>query len=101
MEGNKNYDNSYNFNNSTFGQFGLRVLTTDANPDETFVAIQALEESVISSNLTSIDENGTQLSNSLNSDTVITSLTLPIGTIIYGRFVKLEVASGKVIAYKG
>jgi hypothetical protein len=34
-------------------------------------------------------------------DTSITSLALTAGTVIYGRFVDLQVASGKVIAYKG
>jgi hypothetical protein len=32
-------------------------------------------------------------------DASITSLALPIGTIIYGNFDDISVASGKIIAY--
>jgi hypothetical protein len=82
-----------NENRASFGQFGLRVLTTDATAGETFIAIQVLEDAVISSDLSLLDgESG---------DTSITSLSLTAGTVIYGIFVNLEVASGKVIAYKG
>ena len=80
-------------NLASFGQYGLRVLTGNATAGETFVAIQALEDSVISSDISLLDGEG--------GDTTITSLTIPAGVTIFGRFVNLEVASGKVIAYKG
>ena len=86
------YENNENLAN--FGQFGIRVLTTNATAGETFVAIQVLEDAVISSTLVAT-ENGEI------GDTSITALSLTAGTVIYGRFVNLEVASGKVIAYKG
>ena len=89
----KNLNYRTNFNNLTFGQFGLRVLTGNATAGETFVAIQAMEESVISSDISLLDGEG--------GDTTITSLTIPAGVTVFGRFVNLEVASGKVIAYKG
>jgi hypothetical protein len=76
----------------SFGQFGMRVLTTNAVVGETFVAIQAMEDSVISATLNTYEGR--------IGDTSITSLTLLAGTVIYGRFVNLQVASGKVIAYK-
>lgn len=80
-----------------FGQYGLRVLTTDAIAGETFVAIQVLEDAVISSDLIAY-----QIPNAeIIGDTSITDLSLTAGTIIYGKFKNLEVASGKVIAYKG
>lgn len=91
--GHKNLEYNTNFNNATLGQFGLRVLTGNATAGETFVAIQVLEDAVITSDLVGLNSN--------IGDTEITSLALTAGTVIYGRFVNLEVASGKVIAYKG
>lgn len=91
---NKNYFYEENENKASFGQFGLRVLTTNATAGETFVAIQVLEDAVISATLNA-NESGEI------GDNAITSLSLTAGTVIYGRFVDLEVASGKVIAYKG
>ncbi|MDD5589472.1 MAG: hypothetical protein PHP92_05430 [Candidatus Nanoarchaeia archaeon] len=35
------------------------------------------------------------------SPTAITSITIPAGTIIYGRFTQIVIASGTVIAYQG
>lgn len=89
----KNLEYNANFNNATLGQFGLRVLTGNAIVGEAFVAIQVLEDAVITSDLVELDK--------IIGDTNITSLALTAGTVIYGRFVNLEVASGKVIAYKG
>ena len=90
----KNYFYNANSNSASFGQFGLRVLTTNATAGETFVAIQVITDAVISTDLNAneSDERG---------DASITSLSLTAGTVIYGRFVNLQVASGKVIAYKG
>ena len=60
------------FNSQTnlvsFGQFGLRVLTGNATAGETFVAIKAMEESVITTNVQLLDGEG--------GDTTITSLTI-------------------------
>ena len=92
--GHKNYFYNANSNSASFGQFGLRVLTTNATAGETFVAIQVLEDAVISTDLNANE-------NAEIGDTSITSLSLTAGTVIYGRFVNLQVASGKVIAYKG
>ena len=90
---NKNYFEKSNVDNVQFGQFGLRVLTTDANVGEGFVAIQAIEDSVISCDINDYPDT--------EGDTSIISLSLTTGIVIYGRFVNLQVASGKVIAYKG
>ena len=90
---NKNYTYT-NEAMASLGQFGLRVLTTNATAGETFVAIQVLEDAVISATLNA-NESGEI------GDTAITSLSLTAGNVIYGRFVNLQVASGKVIAYKG
>jgi hypothetical protein len=90
---NKNYFYNGNATLASFGQFGMRVLTNNSIEGETFLAIQAMEDSVISCELNEYENE--------IGDTSITSLTLLSGTVIYGRFVNLEVASGKVIAYKG
>ena len=91
----KDYNYNANTNQASFGQFGLRVLTTNATAEETFVAVQVITDAVISATLTANESTGEI------GDTSITSLALTAGTIIYGRFVNLQVASGKVIAYKG
>jgi hypothetical protein len=91
----KDYNYSANTNQASLGQFGLRILTTNATVGETFVAIQVLTDAVISATLTANESTGEI------GDTSITSLALTAGTVIYGRFVDLQVASGKVIAYKG
>jgi hypothetical protein len=80
-----------------FGQYGLRVLTSNATAGETFIAIQVITDCVITSKLQSYQSNNIEII----GDSVITSLALEAGTVIYGRFYDLEVASGKVIAYKG
>tara|TARA_R110000868_G_scaffold227075_4_gene480063 strand:+ start:508 stop:798 length:291 start_codon:yes stop_codon:yes gene_type:complete len=93
----KDYFNEANESLASFGQFGLRILTTDAVADEAFVCVQALETSVISSDLVPY----TTPKGDIIGDTSITALTLSKGCIIYGRFLGLQVSSGKIIAYKG
>lgn len=93
----RDYFNTGNQALSSFGQFGMRVLTTNAIATEEFVAIQVLEDAVITATLLPyVTPKGNAI-----GDTSITALALTAGTIIYGRFVALEVASGKVIVYKG
>ena len=94
----RNYLYTANQNRASLGQFGLRVLTTNAEVGETFIAIQVLEDAVISSDLLELAPQNEYPS---IGDSSITALSLTAGTVIYGRFVNLEVASGKVIAYKG
>jgi hypothetical protein len=95
----ENLDYALNGNQGVgqFGQYGLRVLTGNAVVGESFVAIQVITDCVITSKLRAYKTNLREVV----GDTVITSLALESGTIIYGRFFDLEVASGKVIAYKG
>lgn len=82
-----------NTNLGQFGQFGLRVLTSNAISTEKFSCIQVVEDAVISATLLPY--------NAEIGDSSITSLSLTAGMVIYGRFTALQVASGKVIAYKG
>lgn len=86
-------DNTSNIGVASFGQFGLRVLTSAAIEGENFNAIQVIEDCVISTKLRELDGK--------IGDTDIASLALTAGTVIYGRFYDLDVESGKVIAYKG
>lgn len=97
------YENGNN-NMAEFGQFGLRVITGTSTAGELFVALQALEDTEFSCNLLPYKTNSTAYSGSaaeLIGDTSLTSVTLLAGTIIYGRFESVVVASGKLIAYKG
>lgn len=86
-------DNSSNPGLAEFAHFGIRVLTGNSIIGETFNAIQAVTDSVISSELTQLE--------GFEGDSSITSLELTSGMVIYGRFVNIQVSSGKIIAYKG
>lgn len=86
-------DNSSNPGLAEFGHFGIRILTGNSVAGETFNAIQAVSDSVISSGLVQL--------NGFEGDSSITSLELKSGMVIYGRFVNIQVSSGKIIAYKG
>tara|TARA_R100001460_G_scaffold101520_2_gene145579 strand:- start:674 stop:946 length:273 start_codon:yes stop_codon:yes gene_type:complete len=81
---------SSDFQKLSFGDNGLRVLAASATSTagESFCAIQAIEGSTISCD---IDTAG--------GDTSITSLALSAGSIIYGNFDDVSVASGKVVCY--
>lgn len=92
-----NFFNAANHNMASFGQFGLRVLTSNATVGETFVAIQVIADAVITVKL----KPYTTPAGDIIGDSTITALALTAGTIIYGRFFDLQVASGRVIAYKG
>lgn len=93
----KDYFNTGNQSLASFGQFGLRVLTGAANTGEQFVAIQVLEDALITVTLLPyVTPKGSTI-----GDTAITDLSLTAGTVIYGSFVNLFVDAGKVIAYKG
>ena len=81
---------SSEFHKLSFGDKGLRVLAASetSTSGENFCAIQAVEGSTISCD---IDTDG--------GDASITSLALVAGSIIYGNFDDVSVASGKVICY--
>jgi ethanolamine utilization microcompartment shell protein EutS len=81
---------SSDFHKLSFGDKGLRIIAASATSTagENFCAIQAVEASTISCD---IDTTG--------GDASITSLALGAGSIIYGNFDDVSVASGKVICY--
>ena len=78
------------FQKLSFGDKGLRVIAASATSlaGENFCAIQALESSTISCDIDSV-----------GGDASITSLALGAGSIIYGNFDDVSVASGKVVCY--
>lgn len=81
---------SKDYQKLSFGDNGLRVIsaTETSVSGETFGAIQVIEDSTISC------DNNTDA-----GDSSISSLGLTSGTIIYGNFDDISVASGKIIAY--
>ena len=75
-----------NFYQSVVGDYGFRYVTAGNNTTDSCRAIQALEDSVI----TTTTDKGDAL----------TSVTITEGMVIFGKFDSVAVATGKVIAYK-
>ena len=75
------------FRDKSLGQNGAKYVTGTGANSGSWVAIQALEDTVISS-LTATNWTGT-----------LTSIPLPAGTVIYGAFTEFTLTSGKVVAY--
>lgn len=77
-------------NNSFAKNGGVYIDDTATNtPDSgfTFIAIQAIEETVVSQAVGNIDN--------------IAGITIPQNTIVYGKFTSIKLTSGSVIAYQG
>lgn len=75
-----------NFFQSATGDYGFKLVTASGSTSEACRAIQALETSVVTTTTTVGD--------------ALTSVTITEGTVIFGKFDSVAVASGKVIAYK-
>lgn len=73
-------------NLQAFGQAGFDYATTGTINAHTYIAITALEAATI--NATS--EVGDSLS----------SVAIPAGVTVYGRFSSITVSSGKILAYR-
>ena len=89
--------------NAALGQAGS-VFIDDANIHTgTFVAIAAIEDSVVdASDCTNIENTMVDgASGTAGASTMTTDFTIPAGMTIYGSFEYFSLASGKVIAYKG
>ena len=78
------------FQELSFGDFGLRVLTTGENSQEGeyFGAIQAVTDCTISF-----------ISGAAGGDTNIVNLDLIAGITIYGNLTDITMVAGKIIAY--
>lgn len=77
---------NYNANLQAFGQSGFDYVTTGTINSHTYIAISALEDASIS--VTAV--GGDSLS----------SVTIPKGMTIYGKFTSITVSSGKILAYR-
>jgi len=75
------------FRTKSFGLNGGRYVTGTSAQTGSFVAIQALEDTVIAS-MTATNLSGT-----------LTAIPLSAGTVIYGVITAFTLTSGKVIAY--
>ena len=78
------------FQSLSFGDFGLRVLTTGevSQEGEYFGAMQAITDSIISF-----------ISDTEGGDTDIVNLDLIAGQTIYGNLTDVTMVAGKIIAY--
>ncbi|RMG81349.1 MAG: hypothetical protein D6712_16510 [Chloroflexi bacterium] len=74
--------------NVALGQGGVVVETGTTQVDGTFAAIQFIEGGAFSA-----------LAGNYTGD-ALTGVTIPAGTVLYGRFTSFTLSSGKVIAYK-
>jgi len=82
----ENINKDSNFFQTATGDYGFRVVGASESTSDACRSIQALEDSVVTTT-TSVGD-------------ALTSVTLTEGTIVFGRFDSVSVASGKVIAYK-
>ena len=82
----ENINKDSNFFQTATGDYGFRVVSASGSTSDACRAIQALEDSVVTTT-TSVGD-------------ALSSVTLTEGTIVFGRFDSISVTSGKVIAYK-
>ena len=77
-----------NFYQTSTGDYGFRVLSgTDASvAGESFRAIQVISEAQLAAT-------------SVRKDDIVNTLTIPQGTVIFGKFTDITMTSGTVIAY--
>jgi hypothetical protein len=85
MAGNKLVHN-YNANLQAFGQSGFDYVTTGTINTHTYIAITVLATASISV----VSGGGDDLS----------SVSVPAGVTIYGKFSSVTVASGRVLVYR-
>ena len=89
--------------NAALGQAGSVFIDDDDIHTGLFVAITAIEDSVVdasdSTNIANTMVDGA--SGTTGASTMATDFTIPAGLTIYGRFEYFSLVSGKVIAYKG
>ena len=77
---------NYNANLQAFGQSGFDYVTTGTINSHTYIAISALEDASISATAVGGDS--------------LSSVTIPKGMTIYGKFSSITVSSGKILAYR-
>ena len=78
-------------NNLKLGQAGYDIVTNATVNSDTYIAITALTESVV-----------TAVSADTSIWDTLTTITVPIGTTIYGRWTSVTIANGDTaIVYRG
>ena len=89
--------------NAAMGQAGSVFIDDQDIHTGLFVAITAIEDSVVdASDCTNIANTMVDgLTGTTGAATMATDFTIPAGLTIYGRFEFFSLTSGKVIAYKG
>ena len=89
--------------NASMGQAGSVFIDDTDIHTGLFVAITAIEDSVVdASDCTNIANTMVDgASGTTGAATMATDFTIPAGLTIYGRFEFFSLTSGKVIAYKG
>ena len=97
-------DWTVNVNGSVYAASGSSALTPDTG--NVFVAISFLTDTVFDSASGLVAENATSYINTEgigagSNGAVVDSVTFPAGMTIYGRWTKIDLNSGKVIAYIG
>lgn len=85
MAGNKLVHN-YNANLQAFGQSGFDYVTTGTINSHTYIAITVLATASISVTSAGGDD--------------LSSVSVPAGVTIYGKFSSITVASGRVLVYR-
>ena len=85
--------------NAGMGQAGGKFISDNATHTGSFIAIQCLEDTIFAA-LTPSDTGkgygvGSYNGNSMASETILA------GSVIYGRWTTIDLASGLVIAYFG
>lgn len=83
--GYENITKEGNFYQTVSGDYGFKVLSGTGSTTLDCRAIQALEETVLTTT-TSVGD-------------ALSSVTLPSGTVIFGKFDSITLTSGKVLAY--
>ena len=81
---------SYMYDATSLGQFGNVVLAATQEATGNFAAIQVISNTVFT---TITDSNG-------QVGLLISPVSIPAGTILYGRFTFVKVLTGLVVVYK-
>lgn len=75
-----------NFQQSAVGDYGFRHLVTGESTSDSCRAIQALEDSSVTTTTASGD--------------ALTDVIIPTGTVVWGKFDSVSCVAGSIIAYK-
>lgn len=83
--GYENITKADNFYQTAAGDYGFKHLSGTGSTTDSCRAIQALEDTVLTTTTSKGD--------------ALTSITIPKGSVIFGKFDSITLASGRVLAY--